>query len=107
MEKTPLINDFFTAIIDDYRITPAHISVYMALCHLDAEHEGTGQIFIFSRQIMPLAKVSSSATYRKCIRDLDEFGYIDYTPSFSCILGSMVRLGKSNSAFTKRLKPAK
>jgi hypothetical protein len=45
---------------------------------------------VFSNEIMPIAKISSPATYLKCVRDLSDFGYIRYEPSFNKNKGSKI-----------------
>lgn len=92
MEPMASLKDFITIATKDARITPGHISLYVSLCIVATQQGNTGTIYVFSREIMPVAKLSSCATYRKCIRDLDDFGYIVYTPSFSSVLGSMIKL---------------
>jgi hypothetical protein len=39
---------------------------------------------------MAFSKVASIATYHKCIKELDEYGYIRYQPSYHPKLGSQV-----------------
>ena len=40
------------------------------------------------RTLMAFSKIASIATYHKCIRELDAFGYIRYQPSFDPKRGS-------------------
>ena len=37
---------------------------------------------VFSHEIMQIAKISSAATYCKCVKQLSEYGYIKYELSF-------------------------
>jgi hypothetical protein len=83
---------FFKASSDDIRIGPLHVSLYMALLYLEEKHGSAGEVRVFCHQVMPYAKLFSKDTYGRCIRELHEFGYIDYEPSFSPLLGSRVRL---------------
>ena len=47
----------------------------------------------FKRQeLMEMAKIIGLATYHRCIRDLDRFGYIRYQPSFNPDIRSQVVL---------------
>jgi hypothetical protein len=39
---------------------------------------------------MAFSKIASIATYHKCIRELDEYGYIHYQPSFHPAKGSLI-----------------
>ena len=43
---------------------------------------------------MEVAKISGLATYHKCMKDLVEFGYIQYDPSYNPAVNSQVRLLK-------------
>lgn len=38
------------------------------------------------------AKIFGLATYHKCIKDLNDFGYISYQPSYNPRVGSRVYL---------------
>jgi hypothetical protein len=41
---------------------------------------------------MRISKISAKATYHKCIKDLHNFGYIQYIPSYNPFKGSLVYL---------------
>ena len=77
----PLCN-FFEAIQDDVRISITHIGIYAALLHYRAMHNMQNPVYAFSHEIMALAKIASNFTYYKCIRELSEYGYINYVPSY-------------------------
>lgn len=83
---------FLDAIREDVRITPCHVSLFMAILCYDGCGRIGGKIYAFSHELMPLAKISSAATYHKCIKDLQEFGYIEYDPSFSRFVGSKIKI---------------
>ena len=42
--------------------------------------------------MMKLSKIAAYGTYHKCIKDLQDFGYIEYLPSFNPYKGSLVIL---------------
>ena len=42
--------------------------------------------------MMKLSKIAALGTYHKCIKDLQDFGYIEYLPSFNPYKGSLVNL---------------
>ena len=92
MSKIPLTKDFFTAIIHDPRISPTHISLYMALLHWSEIKGDMNPIYVFSREIMPIAKFSSVATYHRLIRELHEYGYVRYDPTHHPFVGSRVEI---------------
>lgn len=76
------LEDFFSAIADDPRINTTHISLYMALLKLWGEKGFQNPVNVFSHEVMTLCKVSGVATYHKKIRELHNYGYIKYVPSF-------------------------
>jgi hypothetical protein len=90
MHHMQSLSDFFKAIQEDPRINATHISIYAALMNCWQEHLFQNPISIFSYQVMKLAKISGSATYHKSIKELHEYGYIKYVPSFNHFLGSQV-----------------
>lgn len=85
-------SDFFKMIAGDTRITPLHISLYMTLIYLKELSFTHDALYVYSCEVRFLAKVSSSTTFRKGMRDLQAFGYIVYEPSFDPAKGSRVIL---------------
>ncbi len=43
---------------------------------------------------MEVSKISGLATYHKCIKDLNDFGYIKYNPSYDPAISSQAYLMK-------------
>ena len=82
METLNPLSHFFSAIENDYRISITHIGIYVALLQFRMNKGFINPIEAFSYEIMPIAKISGSNTYHKCIRELHEYGYIKYQPSF-------------------------
>jgi hypothetical protein len=90
MERIAYFGKFYEAIGHDTRIGPVHVSVYMALLHLWGKQGYTSPIHIFSRDVMPLAKISGIATYYRALKELNKYGYIKYISTYDRILGSLV-----------------
>ncbi len=90
MEALKPLSDFFLAIENDCRISITHISIYAALLQYWKEQQYVNPFQVFSYEIMEKAKISASTTYHKCIRDLSDYGYISYIPSFKRNQGSKV-----------------
>jgi hypothetical protein len=88
---------FYEAIREDSRIAPSHISVYMALFECWNQNDFQNPVSIRRQQIMESAKISGLATYHRCIRELHEYGYIDYLPSFYSAICSQVFMLKDTS----------
>ncbi len=76
----------------DERITVWHGSIYTALLYLWAKNSCHNPISITRKKVMKLAHVNSIVTYHKCIKQLQDFGYIQYVPSYNCFLGSRISL---------------
>jgi len=77
----PLL-DFFTAISNDHRISSTHISVFAALLYYKFSKGFSNPVYAYSADILPIAKLSAAKTYRKCVRDLSDYGYLRYEPSY-------------------------
>jgi hypothetical protein len=78
MEVLKPLSDFFKAIESDYRISSTHIGVYVALLQFRVDKGFVNPIQAYRYEIMDLAKIASPKTYYKCMRELNEYGYIKY-----------------------------
>ena len=94
MEQVKELTSFYSAIKSDPRIGTTHISLYMALFQFYNLNRLSNPILITRTAVMEVAKISGLATYHKCMRDLVEFGYIDYQPSYNPSISSQVYLLK-------------
>lgn len=95
METMNPLSDFFSAIRKDYRIGVTHIAVYAALLQYRQEQCFVNPVIAFSYDIMRIAKISAPATYFRCVKELDEYGYINYVPSFKHKQGSRIYFPES------------
>ncbi|MES2328225.1 MAG: hypothetical protein V4539_01395 [Bacteroidota bacterium] len=95
METCKALRDFYSVIADNARIGASHISVYVALLTRarDSPDGNVVMIMIHRIEIIKIAKVSRR-TYNKCMRDLEESGYIKYEPSSDPATLSKVWLNK-------------
>ncbi len=82
MSELKPLSDFFTAIENDPRINTTHFSLYMGLLQFWNGRDCKNPVSIFSYEVMQLCKISGSATYHKCIKELSDYGYIRYMPSY-------------------------
>lgn len=74
----------------DNRILATHVSLFAAL-FVCWQHVGfTSPFAITRKKLMAYSRIASIATYHKCIKELDAFGYIRYQPSYNPIRGSLV-----------------
>jgi hypothetical protein len=90
MKSIPALIEFFIAIREDSRISPVHISLFMAIMQHWNEHDCKSPISVFSKDLMQLAKISGVATYHRTIKELHEYGYIKYQPSYNHFTGSLI-----------------
>ncbi|MBG26343.1 MULTISPECIES: hypothetical protein [Croceibacter] len=76
----------------DNRLNPTHISLYLALFQFWNHHRFPELIQVSRDEIMGIAKIGSTTTYHKCIRELDKGGYLKYMPSRNPFKGSKVKM---------------
>jgi hypothetical protein len=82
MKELEALDWFFTKVSSDARISIGHLGLYCALFQLWHDQGAEDEIQIYAREVMEKAKISSTATYRKLISELHDFGYLVYLPSF-------------------------
>ena len=82
MKKTVNLTAFFEAIEKDKRLGVSHIGLYATLIYLWEKQGFQEPILAFGKEVMQLSRIGSTATYQKLIRQLIQFGYIRYLPSY-------------------------
>lgn len=80
----------FDRFAEDTRISPYHISLYFALFQLWNMNRFRNPFPILREEVMSLAHIGSVSTYIRCMKQLDQWGYIEYAPSYSPSVGSKV-----------------
>lgn len=96
------LTGFFEKVERDKQLNPTHISLYIALFQGWNCNRFKNPISISRDEIMRISKISSKATYHKCLKALHTQGYINYEPSYNPYRGSHVYLFN----FADDLKPA-
>lgn len=86
------LTGFFDRVCKDHRLNPTHISVYMAIFQFWNVNRFKNPLSISRSEIMELSKVSSRNTYHKCMKELHQYGYFRYDPSYHPLRGSWVYL---------------
>jgi hypothetical protein len=81
MDLTKAIASLST-LCQDKRISVWHISAYAAIIQLWCKGHFRNPVSVTRRKIMELAHIGSIATYHKCIRELEQYGYISYESSY-------------------------
>lgn len=76
------LTSFLEASTADCRLSKSHLAIYFALLYVWGQQDFSSPVKVFSKEIMPMAKVSSSSTFHALIRQLNEYGYIQYIPSY-------------------------
>ena len=82
MERYNILEDFFAASANDCRIAKGHLALFTALYYYWNKMGHPEPLKVFGHQIMPLAKISANSTYHRLLKNLMEFGYIRYEPSY-------------------------
>lgn len=82
----------FDKFSSDQRLTTSHTSLYYSLFHLWNLSKFNNPISICRSEQMRLSKIGSANTYTRCLKQLDEWGYIEYLPSYNPLKGSIVNL---------------
>lgn len=95
------LTGFFDKVAQDRTLNPTHISLYIALFQFWNCNRFKNPISISRDEVMRISKISSKATYHKCLKNLHSLGYINYEPSFNPFKGSHVFLFN----FSDELRP--
>ena len=83
---------FFDRVASDERLNPTHVSMYVSLFQFWNASRFQNPISISRNELMKVSKISAKATYHKCMRELNDFGYLKYMPSYNPFKGSLVYL---------------
>ncbi len=95
------LTGFFEKVAIDKTLNPTHVSLYMSLFQFWNCNRFKNPISISRDEVMRISKISSKATYHKCLKNLHSQGYINYEPSYNPFKGSLVYLLN----FSDDLKP--
>lgn len=95
------LTGFFEKVTADKMLNPTHVSLYMALFQFWNCNRFKNPISISRDEVMRISKISSKATYHKCLKNLHQLGYIHYEPSYNPFKGSHVIMFN----FSEELKP--
>ncbi|MGN6510924.1 MAG: hypothetical protein ACTHLD_15770 [Chitinophaga sp.] len=71
----------FAYIRRDERLHANHVSLYFALFQLWNVHRFQNPFPIRREEVLSLCRIGSVNTYTRCLKELDEFGYICYHPA--------------------------
>lgn len=88
--KTMEYGKWIRCMAVDSRLLPTHVSLFTGLFACYGRGGFENPFSVNRKTLMAYSKIASIATYHKFIRELDEFGYIHYEPSFHPTKGSLV-----------------
>lgn len=88
MDAVELLKAFFDKASKDARISIGHIGLFVTLLQCQMKQDVEGPLVAYAAEIMEVAKISSTATYHRLIRELNDYGYLRYEPSFFKGVGS-------------------
>jgi len=86
------LTGFFNCIAVEKSLNPTHISLYITIFQCWNINRFKNPVAITRDQMMRGSKISSTATFHKCIKDLQRLGYIDYNPSFNPYSGTSITI---------------
>lgn len=76
-----ILDSFMKKAKDDHRLGPVHISLFLAIVMLGSGILDQEIIYVQKYVFMNAAKIHSPTTFHKIIHQLDEYGYIQYSPT--------------------------
>lgn len=95
------LTGFFEKVATDKTLNPTHVSLYIALFQFWNCNRFRNPISINRDEVMRISKISSKATYHKCLKNLHSQSYISYEPSYNPFKGSHVIMFN----FSEDIKP--
>ncbi len=93
MENMQQLTAFYDAIASDPRIGLSHICLYTALLHELSIALLNPPLYINRDTVLKKAKMCRK-TYHKCMKELQQYGYIRYEPSSDPLIGTLIHLNK-------------
>ncbi|PIF45287.1 hypothetical protein CLU96_2289 [Chryseobacterium sp. 52] len=73
---------FLKIAVNDSRLNVWHLSLLLALIHLAHMQNAQRTIRVSRSKLMALSHINTAPTYHKYFKQIQDFGYIRYTPSY-------------------------
>ena len=86
------LNAVFQKFYADKRLNTTHVSLYMALFQFWNLNRFREEFYIDRQEVMELSKIGSTATYHRCLKQMDSWNYLKYIPSHNPYKGSKIKL---------------
>jgi hypothetical protein len=96
---------FFDRVAADERLNPTHVSMYVSLFQFWNANRFQNPISISRNEVMKVSKISAKATYHKCMKELNDWQYLKYKPSYNPFKGSLVYLFNFQSGEMEKNEP--
>ena len=96
---------FFNKVATDERLNPTHISMYVSLFQFWNINRFINPISISRNELMKVSKISAKATYHKCMKELNDWQYLKYKPSYNPYKGSLVYLFNFSTGEIEKNEP--
>lgn len=84
------LNGFFQRLEQDNRMTAHHISLYLSCFQIWNMNRFRNPFSVNRFDMMKLSRIGSVNTYARCIKELNQWGYIEYFPSANLYSGSHI-----------------
>ena len=96
-----MLVNFLLRITSDRTLSSTHVSMCTALCSLWIENQFANPFPITRKVLMSVARIKSTSTYHRVLKDLVARHLVVYSPSYdpaaestACIISTPSRLGK-------------
>jgi hypothetical protein len=90
LQQVKNLNVLLKRISNDKQLLATHVSLFTALYICWQRSDLSIPFSVNRKELMAFSKIASVATYHKCIKQLDELGYIHYKPSYHPKAGSLI-----------------
>jgi len=81
----------------DSRLNPTHISLYFAFFQLWNYNRFPEVFYVNREEVMRISKIGSKSTYHRCVKELHQYEYLEYSPSHNPFKGSQIKMLIFNS----------
>lgn len=92
--------EFLSKAAEDKRLNVWHLSLLYALVQLAYSQNETKIIHVSGSRLMEVAHINTEPTYYKYFKQIQDFGYIKYTPSYHPGYRSTVELLTLRDSFS-------
>lgn len=92
MESFVSVERFLLIAAEDDRLLSVHVALYVSICSLSPSESSITGFRVSRRELMRLAKIRSNATYHRRLKELVEFGFLVYEPSYDPYRASRMTL---------------